>query len=201
MGCRPGVGCDGLERDRLLPRGGRVGEVAVGSGRLVADVPKAEPLCDASGGEVDAVEGPTGLRRVSGAERVDGDRDRLCDANSVGELYLDPFRVPAGDEGYRGLAGCVRCGAVDLAGVLAGEGAAAVAGCSAVRVDDDLPPGEPGVSVGAADDEAARGIDEEAYPVEVDVGGDDLFDHVADVVDVLAVLHGDEDGVEVAVVV
>ena len=49
----------------------------------------------------------------------------------------------------------VGCGAVDLRGVLAREGAAAVAAHAAVGVDDDLAAGETGVPDRAAHDEAA----------------------------------------------
>src|SRR5690606_27996121 len=52
----------------------------------------------------------------------------------------------------------VRRGAVDLGGILAAEGAAAVAAAAAVGVDDDLAAGEPGIAVGAADLEAAGGV-------------------------------------------
>src|SRR5439155_23594698 len=64
------------------------------------------------------------------------------------------------DEVLRAPATAVRRRAVHLGRVLAAEGAAAVAGHAAVGVDDDLPPGETGVAVGAADHEAPRGVDQ-----------------------------------------
>ena len=53
----------------------------------------------------------------------------------------------------------VGSGTVNLRGVLAGEGAAAVRAVAAVRVDDDLSAGQAGITVGAADDEIAGGVD------------------------------------------
>ena len=52
----------------------------------------------------------------------------------------------------------VRRGPVHLRRVLAGECPAAVAGGAAVGIDDDLAPGETGISVWAADDEVAGGV-------------------------------------------
>ncbi len=72
---------------------------------------------------------------------------------------------------------------------------------AAVGVDDDLAPGEAGVALRAAGDEAAGGVD-------VDLGGvrvielcredrldDDVSDSLADlaVLDVIVVLSGDDD--------
>src|SRR6478735_4994728 len=51
--------------------------------------------------------------------------------------------------------------AVDLGRVLAGEGAAAVAGHAAVGVDDDLAAGQAGVAHRAADLETPGGVDEQ----------------------------------------
>ena len=59
------------------------------------------------------------------------------------------------DDGLGGLAGNVGAGAVDLGGVLAGEGTASVGAPAAVRVDDDLAPGQTGVAVGPANHESA----------------------------------------------
>ncbi len=59
------------------------------------------------------------------------------------------------------VAGHVAGRAVDLRGVLAGEGAPSVRAGAAVGVDDDLAPGQSGVAHGPAGDEAARGIDVE----------------------------------------
>ena len=67
-----------------------------------------------------------------------------------------------GDPAHR-----VRGRAVDLGRVLAGEGAAAVAGHAAVGVDDDLAAGQTGVAHRAADLEAAGGVDQQAVALGV----------------------------------
>ena len=112
---------------------------------------------------------------------------------------------PGGDDVLGDPAHRVGGGAVDLGRVLAGEGAAAVAGVAAVGVDDDLAAGEAGVAHRAADDELAGRVDEQpvALGLEAEVGDlrrDDVLGDVggeqADDVDVLGVLRGHDDGVE-----
>src|ERR1700743_1060036 len=50
-------------------------------------------------------------------------------------------------------------GTVYLGGILAAESAAAMCALTAIRVDDDLTAGEPGVTMRTADDELAGGVD------------------------------------------
>ena len=57
------------------------------------------------------------------------------------------------------MASRVRCGTVDLGGILAAECAAAVTGISAVCIDDYLTAGNAAVAVRAAGDESAGGVD------------------------------------------
>ena len=91
---------------------------------------------------------------------------------------------------------------IDLGGVLAGEGAATVRAPAAVGVDDDLAAGEAGIAVGAADGEAAGGVEvEDGVGVE-ERRGNHLLDHLLHgvlgdllVVHRLVVLGGDEHGV------
>ena len=82
-------------------------------------------------------------------------------ADRVGDLQLAAVGQAGGDDVLRHVARRVRGRAVDLGRVLAGERAAAVAGAAAVRVDDDLPAGEPGVPHRAADHELAGRVDED----------------------------------------
>ena len=95
----------------------------------------------------------TGMRL--GAEAVDLERDRVRDADRVGDLELAAAGEPGGDDVLRDVAGGVGGRAVDLGRILAGERAAAVAGGAAVGVDDDLAAGQAGVAHRAADDELA----------------------------------------------
>ena len=53
-------------------------------------------------------------------------------------------------------------------------------GAAAVGVDDDLAPGQPGVALRAADDEAAGGVDVDLCLVVQKLGGDDVADDIAD---------------------
>src|SRR5699024_3461473 len=94
--------------------------------------------------------------------------------------------------------------AVHLRRVLAGEGAATVAGHAAVGVDDDLAPGETAVTHRTADDEPAGRVDQHAGVVALDPDAVDLRldDLRLDVlvqrveVDVLGVLGGQHRGVQ-----
>ena len=91
----------------------------------------------------------------------DHQRDRVGDADRVGDLDLAAIREAGGDDVLGHVAGRVGGRAVDLGGVLAREGAAAVAGGAAVGVDDDLAAGQAGVAHRAADHELAGRVDEE----------------------------------------
>ena len=126
-------------------------------------------------------------------------------ADRVGDLDLAPVGQPGGDHVLRHPAHRVRGRAVDLRRVLAGERAAAVPGVAAVRVDDDLAAGQPGVAHRAADLEPAGRVDQQPVAAGVEVEAGQLrVDHVLlDVrleqrleVDVGRVLGGDDDGVQ-----
>ena len=141
----------------------------------------------------------------AGAEGLDEQADRVGGADRVGDLHLAAPGQAGGDDVLGHPAHRVGAGAVDLRRVLAGEGAAAVAGHAAVGVDDDLAAGQPGVAHGAADDELAGRVDQQPVAVGgqaeggqlglddelLDVGGEQLLDR-----DVLGVLRGDDDGVD-----
>ena len=96
---------------------------------------------------------------VAGAVQVDVDRQRLGDADRVGELQRAAVGEARGDDVLGEIARRVGGRAVDLGRVLAGEGAAAVRRRAAVGVDDDLAAGEAAVAVGAADEELAGRVD------------------------------------------
>ena len=107
---------------------------------------------------------------LGGAEGLHQDRDGFGDADGVGELDLDFVGQARRDDVLGDEAGGVGGGAVHLAGVLAGERAAAVAGVAAVGVHDDLAARDARVGLRAADDEDAGGVD-----VVLDVVGDVLL--------------------------
>ena len=116
-----------------------------------------------------------------GPEGLDHDRHRPGHADRVGHLDLGPLGQPRRDQVLGHVASRIGGRAVDLGGVLAREGAAAVTGHAAVGVDDDLAPGQPAVAHRAADHEPTGGVDQEAavqLALVVQVGRDDRGDHV-----------------------
>ena len=96
---------------------------------------------------------------LAGAVQVGVDRQRLGDADGVGELQRAAVGEAGGDDVLGEIARGIGGRAVDLGRVLAGEGAAAVRRRAAVGVDDDLAAGEAAVAVGAADEELAGRVD------------------------------------------
>ena len=95
------------------------------------------------------------------AEELHAHARRRRHADRVAHLDLAAVRRAGGDEVLRRVARVVGRGAVDLARVLAREGAAAVRARAAVGVHDDLAPGEAGVAGGPARHEAPGRVDVE----------------------------------------
>ena len=100
-------------------------------------------------------------RHLAGAEGLDHHRGGFGDANGVGDLHLAAVGEARRDDILGHVARGVGGRAVDLGGVLAGEGAAAVTGEAAVGVDDDLAAREAAVTHRAANDEATGRVDVE----------------------------------------
>src|SRR5699024_10338901 len=75
-------------------------------------------------------------------------------------------------------AGGVGGAAVHLAGVLAAEGTAAVAGIAAVSIHDDLAAGQAGVTLRTAHHKAAGGVDVVLGILVPQLGGDHRTDHL-----------------------
>ena len=73
-----------------------------------------------------------GVGDNAGAEGIDEDRYRLLNAYRVSQLDLALGRKTRGNDILGHMASRVRCGTVDLGGILAAECAAAVTGISAV---------------------------------------------------------------------
>ena len=137
-------------------------EVAAAGGLAVDRPAQVEVLDDPRGGQREVPADQLGdlvVGDLAGALGVDVDAHGLGDADGVGELHLAAVGQAGGDDVLGDVAGHVGGRAVDLRGVLAAEGAAAVAAAAAVGVDDDLPPGQARVAVRAADDELAGRVD------------------------------------------
>src|SRR5690606_17184923 len=96
---------------------------------------------------------------LAGAVQVDVDGERLGDPDGVAQLNGRAFREAGGDDVLGEVARGVGGRAVDLGGVLAREGTAAVRRGSAIGIDDDLAAGEAGIAVGSPDDELAGRVD------------------------------------------
>ena len=96
---------------------------------------------------------------VRGSVGVDIDRQGLRDTNSVRKLNEGAASEASGDEGLGDPATDIGGRAVDLGEVLAREGTATVSTPATVGVNDDLPAGQTGITLGATNDEEARGLD------------------------------------------
>lgn len=154
---RPGLVLESLG---LLPVEVLVGtEVAV-LGRLQVDGPcEVELLDNDAGAHVEVVaddldELVRGLGR--GAVGVDKDGQGLSDTDGVRQLDQGAAGKAGGDQGLGDPAGQVGGGTVDLGEVLAGEGTTTVGAPATVGIDNDLAPGQAGVTLGTANDEEAR---------------------------------------------
>ena len=85
-----------------------------------------------------------------------------ANANRVGDLKLEARRQPRRDDVLGDIARHVCRAAVDLGRVFAGERAAAMPRDTAVGIDDDLAPGQPGVAERTTGDKAPGRVDEDA---------------------------------------
>ena len=137
-------------------------EVAVCRGLRVDRTTQVEVAQDRRGAQVEVL-GDQLLdprdRNALGAERAHGDRDRVRDADRVGDVDLAAVGELRGDDVLRHVARRVSRRAVHLRRVLARERAAAVPRRAAVGVDDDLAAGEAGVAHRPADHELAGRVD------------------------------------------
>src|SRR5699024_1178248 len=120
------------------------------------------------------------VRAGTGAEGLHVQPHRFGDADRVGDLHLAAFGEAGGHHVLGDPAHRVGARAVDLRGVLAGEGAAAVTGHAPVGVDDDLAAGQAGVPLGPADHEAAGGVDVGDHAGGVQPLGGELLEHRGD---------------------
>ena len=159
-------------------------EVAVGGGLLVDGSEEVELLDDVAWAEVEVLlhdlnEVLVSAAAGNGAVGLDVDREGVSEADGIGDLDEDSVAEASGDEGLSHIASVVGGRSVDLGGVLAGEGTTTVGGPTTVGIDDDLSAGETGVSLGATNDEGARGVDDDVSVLE-HLSGADLLDDLLD---------------------
>src|ERR1035437_8857858 len=122
-------------------------EVPVSSRRLVDRPSQIQRLDDVRRAQVEKlvdVGQDLRVRNLFGAVGLYGDRHRTSDADAVGKLDFEAVGQAGGNDVLGDPAGGISGRAVHLGGILAREGATAVAGHAAVCVDDDLAAGQTG---------------------------------------------------------
>jgi len=180
-------------------------EVAVGRGLLVDGVLQLKIFDNLARAEVEILLDDLqklllALRRRAVAKDSDG--ERLGNTDGVGNLDQDALAKSGLDQRLGDPAGGVGGGAIDLSEILAREGATTMSTPASVRVDDDLSSGQSGVTHGSTNDELARWLQVEDGVFIHILGGDNFLDDVGHEnlshgleLDVLIVLHGDDDRV------
>ena len=135
------------------------------SAPLLGQVAQPEGFDDGAGAQVKVLlhqGGEVGVADGTGAKAFHQDAHRPGHADGVAELHLGLAGQSCSHQGLGHVAGGIGGGAVHLGGVLAGEGAAAVAGIAAVGVHNDFAAGQARIALGAAHHELARGVHQEA---------------------------------------
>ncbi len=166
-----------------MPVGGHILIEATTS--LLRQLAELEGFDDGPGAQIKMVlheGGEVGVADHTRAEALHQNADRARHTDGVAELHLRFAGQACRHKGLGHVAGGIGSGAVHLGGVLAGEGATAVAGVSPVGVHDDLAACQARVSLGAAHHKLASGVHQETgvclAGLEGQIGGSRL-DHVA----------------------
>src|SRR5580692_1631077 len=134
----------------------------VGGGWLIDWALQIQRLDDSGGPEIEQL--AQGRREFvlghdAGVEGVYQQRDRLGNADRIRDLDFAFGRESCCDDVFRDVTRHVTRRAIDLARVLAREGAATMTAVAAVGVDDYFAAGESAIAMRSADDEAAGRID------------------------------------------
>jgi hypothetical protein len=180
-------------------------KVTIRSSLVVDGAAKVKLAHDASRAEIKVVvddleEISIGL--LTSAVGVNENGQRLSDTDGVGNLNQAAAAETSSNEGLGDPTGSIGSRAINLGGILSGEGTTTVSSPTTIGVDDDLTASKTGITLGTTDNEAARGVQVvEGLLIEV-LGGDDLVDDLLLkllldelVGDILRVLSGDNDGV------
>src|SRR5512135_3337984 len=132
--------------------------MTVGRGALVDRARQTKMLPDAAWAQIHDLPERV-LELVLGdlprAVQIDIERERLRHADRVGDLERAAVGKPRRYDILGEIARGVSSRTVDLGRVLAREGTAAMRRRPTVSIDDDLAPGDAGIAVRPADDEAA----------------------------------------------
>ncbi len=136
--------------------------MAIGRGRLIDGAGEIQHLTKAIGGQVKMLadqfgEGLTG--QLARAESLHHDGGGLGHADRIGHLYLTALRQTGSHDVLGDVAGGIGRRTVDLRRVLTRKRATTVASVTAIRVDDDLAPGQAAITDRATDHEFTSRID------------------------------------------
>ncbi len=93
---------------------------------------------------------------------INHDGGGLCDADGIGQLDFTFIGQSCRNDIFRYITGRIRCGTVNLGAVLSGEGSAAVAGISAVSINDNFAACQTAVAMRSSDYEPACRVDKES---------------------------------------
>ena len=196
-----------LELLRDLPEevGVHAAKVAERGSLLVEGSAELEVAGEHAGAEVKVLQDDVAELSVvlnASAVSVDVNREGLSNADRVRELDEAAVAELSSNKRLCDPAGRVGARAVDLRGVLSRESAAAVGTPAAVGVNDDFTTSDASITLGPANDKAARGVDVVNGAVVNHLlgenrGDDLLHDDLANglVIDLRAVLSGDDDSV------
>ena len=146
----------------LLPGEAGVSEMAVLGGLAVDRVGQVELLDDDTRAQVEVLADDVNkllAGPVARAVGLDKDAQWLSNTDGVGKLDKGTAGKLRVDKRLRDPPGEVRSRAVDLTVIFAGEGTTAVSTPAAVCVDDDLTASNTSVTLRAADDEFAGGLE------------------------------------------
>ena len=89
---------------------------------------------------------------------VEIDRQRLGNADGIGQLNRATIGQTGGNNVFGNIASGIGGGAVYLGRIFAGKGATAMRRGTTISVDDNLAPSQAGIPIGAADDKTAGRI-------------------------------------------
>lgn len=109
-----------------------------------------------------------------GSVRVNVDRERVSETDSVRYLHEGSVCELVGNDRLGNVSGIVGSRSVDLGWVLSGKGTTTVGSPAAVRINDNLATSQTSISVGTTFDEGSRGVDHD-LGVDQHFIGDDLL--------------------------
>ena len=95
------------------------------------------------------------------SERFHQHRYRFGHADRIGQLDFAAFSQTGSHNVLGYIAGCIGCTAVNLRWIFTRESSATMTCPAAIRIDDDLTACKAAVTLRAADDKTAGGVDEE----------------------------------------